>query len=102
MPDLVLAEGFRAMHVAARERRTTPQPVRSSAPKRLHLCKGPRRRGMTMLESGIDTRSETYRANAAWMGELVSDLRRVVADIRKGGGEDARRKHLARGKLLPR
>jgi 3-methylcrotonyl-CoA carboxylase beta subunit len=57
---------------------------------------------MTMLESGVDTRSETYRANAAWMGELVSDLRRVVADIRKGGGEEARRKHLARGKLLPR
>ncbi len=57
---------------------------------------------MTILESGVDTRSETYRANAAWMGELVSDLRRVVADIRKGGGADARRKHLARGKLLPR
>src|SRR5207302_40106 len=33
---------------------------------------------------------------------LVVDLRAKVGAIREGGGEEARRRHLARGKLLPR
>jgi 3-methylcrotonyl-CoA carboxylase beta subunit len=36
------------------------------------------------------------------MRALVEDLREKVAAIREGGGEAARRRHLARGKLLPR
>ncbi|WP_210208788.1 carboxyl transferase domain-containing protein [Roseiarcus fermentans] len=35
------------------------------------------------------------------MRGLVADLRDTVERVRLGGGEDARRKHLARGKLLP-
>jgi acetyl-CoA carboxylase carboxyltransferase component len=35
-------------------------------------------------------------------GRLVADLREKVAAVREGGGEAARRRHLARGKLLPR
>jgi 3-methylcrotonyl-CoA carboxylase beta subunit len=42
-----------------------------------------------------------FPANAAAMRALVEDLREKFAAIRKGGGEAARRRHLARGKLLP-
>jgi 3-methylcrotonyl-CoA carboxylase beta subunit len=57
---------------------------------------------MTVLTTSLDRRSEVFAANAAAMRALVADLREKVAAIREGGGEAARRRHLARGKLLPR
>ena len=57
---------------------------------------------MTVLSTSIDRRSETFAANAAAMRALVEDLRAKVADIEAGGTEEARRRHLRRGKLLPR
>ena len=36
------------------------------------------------------------------MAGLVDDLRAKVAEVERGGGERARERHLARGKLLPR
>jgi 3-methylcrotonyl-CoA carboxylase beta subunit len=57
---------------------------------------------MTVLTTSLDRRSEGFAANAAAMQALVADLREKVAAIRAGGGEEARRRHLARGKLLPR
>ena len=36
------------------------------------------------------------------MSTLVADLRRHIAAIEHGGGEVARERHIARGKLLPR
>ena len=57
---------------------------------------------MTVLGSQIDTRSAEFRANAEAMGKLVADLREKVAHVSHGGGESARKKHTARGKLLPR
>jgi 3-methylcrotonyl-CoA carboxylase beta subunit len=57
---------------------------------------------MTILTTSLDRRSEGFAANAAAMRGLVEDLREKVAAIREGGGEAARRRHLARGKLLPR
>ena len=57
---------------------------------------------MSIIDSSINTRSEAYQANAAAMRKLVSDLRDRVARASLGGGEQARDKHLARGKLLPR
>ena len=57
---------------------------------------------MSVIDSSINTRSEAYQANAAAMRKLVSDLRDRVARASLGGGEQARDKHLARGKLLPR
>jgi 3-methylcrotonyl-CoA carboxylase beta subunit len=57
---------------------------------------------MTQLKTAAEPRSDSFRANAALMRALVDDLRARVAEIRQGGGEEARRKHLARGKLLPR
>jgi 3-methylcrotonyl-CoA carboxylase beta subunit len=52
---------------------------------------------MTVLTTSLDRRSEVFAANAAAMRALVADLREKVAAIREGGGEAARRRHLARG-----
>jgi 3-methylcrotonyl-CoA carboxylase beta subunit len=57
---------------------------------------------MTILSSAADPRSENFRANAEAMAALVADLRAEVDRVRLGGGEAARARHLARGKLLPR
>src|SRR6201987_1899751 len=57
---------------------------------------------MTVLSTTVDLRSDAFAANAAAMRVLVDDLRDKVAAIREGGGVEARRRHLARGKLLPR
>ncbi|MDD3450217.1 MAG: carboxyl transferase domain-containing protein, partial [Gammaproteobacteria bacterium] len=56
---------------------------------------------MTVLQSKVDIRSEAFRGNTAAMEALVADLRSKVARVKQGGGELAREKHLARGKLLP-
>jgi len=57
---------------------------------------------MPVLKSALDTRGEAYAENVRAMRALVEDLRARVADIKLGGGERARERHLARGKLLPR
>jgi 3-methylcrotonyl-CoA carboxylase beta subunit len=57
---------------------------------------------MTVLSTALDPRSDAYAANAAAMRALVEDLRDKVDVICEGGGAEARRRHLARGKLLPR
>jgi 3-methylcrotonyl-CoA carboxylase beta subunit len=56
---------------------------------------------MTVLTTSLDRRSEAFATNTAAMRALVEDLREKVAATREGGGEAARRRHLARGKLLP-
>ena len=56
----------------------------------------------TVLSSGIDPASEASRANAAAHRELAEELRTRLAAARLGGGERARARHTARGKLLPR
>ncbi|MGR8919847.1 MAG: carboxyl transferase domain-containing protein [Gammaproteobacteria bacterium] len=57
---------------------------------------------MEVIKSAINPRSEEFRANAAHMQGLVADLREKAAQVAAGGGERAREKHVARGKLLPR
>lgn len=57
---------------------------------------------MTVLRSAVDPKSETYRANHAAMTTAVDDLTAQVAQVKQGGGERARQRHLDRGKLLPR
>ncbi len=57
---------------------------------------------MTVLKSAIDIRSEAVGQNPAAHQALVEDLRARVGEIKQGGGEQARAKHLARGTLLPR
>ncbi len=57
---------------------------------------------MQALKSQINPRSDEFRANAQMMRTLVEDLRAKAAEAALGGGEAARAKHTARGKLLPR
>ena len=57
---------------------------------------------MAAFNSALDSRSEAFRANAKAMKGLADELKKRLASIAKGGGEEARKKHLARGKLLPR
>ena len=57
---------------------------------------------MTQLETKLNARSADFQANASAMRALVDDLRAQFAKVEQGGGEAARAKHTARGKLLPR
>jgi 3-methylcrotonyl-CoA carboxylase beta subunit len=57
---------------------------------------------MPILDSALNPRADDFGANAAAMRALVADLRAIADRIRQGGGEVARKRHLSRGKLLPR
>jgi len=57
---------------------------------------------MPVIESKLNSRSPEFVANAAAMQALVDDLRAHCERIALGGGAEARAKHVARGKLLPR
>jgi 3-methylcrotonyl-CoA carboxylase beta subunit len=57
---------------------------------------------MPVLHSSLNPRSAEFQANAQAMQALVDDLRQQQARVAQGGGEAARAKHTARGKLLPR
>jgi len=57
---------------------------------------------MPIIESQLDTRSPEFAANAANLRAAVDDLKKHLASTALGGGDKARAKHTARGKLLPR
>ncbi|MBI3898938.1 MAG: methylcrotonoyl-CoA carboxylase [Gammaproteobacteria bacterium] len=57
---------------------------------------------MTRLHSKIDTQSEEFRRNAEALQKQVADLKDKTATAARGGSDEARKKHLARGKLLAR
>ncbi|RYF42749.1 MAG: methylcrotonoyl-CoA carboxylase, partial [Comamonadaceae bacterium] len=57
---------------------------------------------MSVMESKLNARSADFQANAAAMRAVVEDLRVQIAKAAEGGGEAARAKHVARGKLPPR
>jgi 3-methylcrotonyl-CoA carboxylase beta subunit len=57
---------------------------------------------MTILTSEVDTRSDAFKRNAEAMRGQVEDLRRRTEQVRLGGGEASRQRHVSRGKLLPR
>ncbi len=54
------------------------------------------------LTSAADPASEAWRANEEAHRELGGQLRAKLAAARLGGGDKARARHTARGKLLPR
>src|SRR6195952_4463502 len=55
-----------------------------------------------VLASKLNARTEDFKTNAAAMRGLVDDLNARLLKVVQGGGDAARAKHLARGKLLPR
>jgi 3-methylcrotonyl-CoA carboxylase beta subunit len=54
------------------------------------------------LASTVDTQSKEFRANAAAMRALTTELAEKRAEASLGGPARARERHAARGKLLPR
>jgi 3-methylcrotonyl-CoA carboxylase beta subunit len=57
---------------------------------------------MSVLETQLNARSADFQANAAAMQSMVDDLQTQLAAVAQGGVEQARARHTARGKLLPR
>ena len=57
---------------------------------------------MPHLQTQLHSRSAEFQANAEAMRVQVADLKAQLAKAAQGGGEAARAKHVARGKLLPR
>ncbi|MFD5701776.1 carboxyl transferase domain-containing protein [Streptomyces lasiicapitis] len=55
-----------------------------------------------VLASAADPASDAWRSNEAAHRALADELRGKLAAARLGGGERARQRHVARGKLLPR
>jgi 3-methylcrotonyl-CoA carboxylase beta subunit len=82
-----------------------PSWLRLGAEKRAGAlgCPEPKREhDMPALETQLNPRSADFQANAAAMRALVDDLNAQIASAAAGGGETARARHVARGKLLPR
>ncbi len=57
---------------------------------------------MPVLSTQLSVRSAEFQANAAAMRAVTEDLKLKIAQAQLGGGDAARAKHTARGKLLPR
>ena len=57
---------------------------------------------MSVIQTQLNPRSAEFQAHAAQMQAAVSDLQQQIALAAAGGGQAARDRHTARGKLLPR
>ncbi len=56
----------------------------------------------TQLRTQCDRAGETFQRNAAALQGAVDGLLARLGTVRLGGTESARRRHVERGKLLPR
>jgi len=57
---------------------------------------------MAVIKSNLQTGSEAFAENKAFMTGLVAQLRDRLNQVRQGGGPDAIAKHRSRGKMLAR
>ncbi|TAG78742.1 MAG: methylcrotonoyl-CoA carboxylase [Burkholderiales bacterium] len=57
---------------------------------------------MPILDSKLNPRDANFVASREAMQSLVDDLNAKLAKVALGGGDDARKKHTSRGKMLPR
>ena len=57
---------------------------------------------MPVIQSAVSPASDAFRANSEVMEGLLDELRQIAARTERGGSDDARQRHVERGKLLPR
>ena len=57
---------------------------------------------MAVIRSSVDTRGDAFKENDRAMRAVVDDLRAKVTEVKLGGPEASRQRHVSRGKLLPR
>lgn len=57
---------------------------------------------MTKIISTLNIQSDTFVENAKAMREIIANLKSIIMEIKKGGDEKSRQRHLEHGKLLPR
>lgn len=57
---------------------------------------------MSVIETALDTRSPQFQENKNAMGDQVRMFQQRLAQIKKGGGDEAIKKHKSRGKLTAR
>ena len=57
---------------------------------------------MPVIQSQLSPASDAFKANAQRMRDLVAEIADKAATVEAGGSEDARARHVSRGKLLPR
>ena len=57
---------------------------------------------MPIIKSELSPSSDSFKDNAERMRELVADISDKAATVELGGSEEARERHVSRGKLLPR
>ncbi len=55
-----------------------------------------------MIQSRVDPSSEAFHFNASYMRAVAEELKQRIDLVSQGGGDEPRRKHLERDKLLPR
>ena len=57
---------------------------------------------MTLIKTKVNKKSASYKNNFDHMNELVSDLKKKVRIVKIGGSLESRKRHIKRGKILPR
>ncbi|MCB0366026.1 MAG: methylcrotonoyl-CoA carboxylase [Bdellovibrionaceae bacterium] len=57
---------------------------------------------MSILQTRINTKGADFQANAEQMRGLLSEFNGMMAEVEKGGGEEARKRHESRGKIFVR
>ena len=53
---------------------------------------------MDVIESQVDPESDSFKQNAEHNRALAAELRTRVAQVRNGGGEQARQRHAGHGR----
>ena len=57
---------------------------------------------MSVIPSSISPNSAVFQENQAQMKALAENIARIATSLKRGGSDDARSRHTASGKLLPR
>ncbi len=57
---------------------------------------------MFRIESKVNTSSPEYKENYAYQKNKIEEYLKILNEIKKGGPEEAREKHIKRGKMLVR